>query len=159
MGSYIAGCPTRCISRAPSRPKAACRERAGQHRGFVRQNIAEQIVRSKSHRIATGARSSCMAQLSAYICDSSTSLYSAACSLVTSSRQSRPDSITLAFSQEQTLLRRLRGQFERDARNADNFGRRINLRIDPRAFQPLPMSVIARAAPRNKPRRSIRARS
>ena len=39
---------------------------------------------------------------------SSTSAYSAACSAVTSSRHSTPDSITFAFSTEQTLLPRLR---------------------------------------------------
>ena len=49
-----------------------------------------------------------MAQLSAYMWLSSTSLYSALCSSVTSSRHSTPLSITLAFSTEQTLLPRLR---------------------------------------------------
>src|SRR6185312_10134560 len=55
-----------------------------------------------------GLRTSCIAQLSAYMCESSTSLYSVSCSFCISSRHSTPDSMTLAFSTEQTLLLRLR---------------------------------------------------
>jgi hypothetical protein len=52
-----------------------------------------------------GQRTSCMAQLSAYMWPSSTSLYSAACSAVTVWRHSTPVCMTLAFSTEVTLLR------------------------------------------------------
>ena len=54
-----------------------------------------------------GQRHSCIAPASAYICESSTSEYSAWCILSTVSRHRTPDSITFAFSIEQTLLPRL----------------------------------------------------
>ena len=53
-----------------------------------------------------GARTSCMAQLSAYMWLSSTSANSWSCTHCASSRQSTPDSMTFAFSTEQTRLSR-----------------------------------------------------
>ncbi len=55
-----------------------------------------------------GQRVSCIAPASAYMWLSSTSGYSASCTSVTTWRQSTPDSMTLAFSIEQTLFRRRR---------------------------------------------------
>ncbi len=55
-----------------------------------------------------GLRTSCMAQLSARMCSSSTSAYSRWCSAVTTSRQNWPLSMTFDFSAEATLLRRPR---------------------------------------------------
>ncbi len=55
-----------------------------------------------------GLRTSCMAQLSAYICDSSTSANSRSRKAVTVWRQNRPLRITLAFSTLVTRFFRLR---------------------------------------------------
>ena len=57
-----------------------------------------------------GREHSCMAALSAYMFSSSTSAYSALWTSPTTARHSRPDCITLAFSQLVTLLRRLRAR-------------------------------------------------
>ena len=71
-----------------------------------------------------GARRSCMASASAYMWLSSTSAYFSLWSLVASSRHSTPLCMTLAFSDEQTLLRRLRASSKATAQT-----RRISLEL------------------------------
>ena len=65
-----------------------------------------------------GLRTNCMAQLSAYMCDSSTSGNSRSRSAVTVWRQNRPDCITLAFSTLRHAVLPLARQFEGDAGDA-----------------------------------------
>ena len=57
-----------------------------------------------------GSRTSCMAQASARMCCSSTSLASAACTAVTTWFHSTPVFMTLRFSAECTLFLRLRAR-------------------------------------------------
>ena len=77
-----------------------------------------------------GQRVSCMAPASAYMWLSATSGYSAACTSVTTWRQSTPDSITLAFSIEQSLFCALAGQLEGGAGDAGDLALGVALGVD-----------------------------
>ena len=77
-----------------------------------------------------GQRTSCMAQLSASTCSSSTSANSAAWTRSTTFFQSTPDFMTLLFSAEETLLRRLPGEVEGDPRDALDLAGRVELGVD-----------------------------
>ena len=77
-----------------------------------------------------GQRVSCMAPASAYMWESATSGYSAACTSVTTWRQSTPDSMTLAFSIEQSLFCALAGELEGGAGDAGDLALGVALGVD-----------------------------
>ena len=99
------------------RAKAGRGQHAQRRRSASRRNPTARRrtgCRSRSRRTAWASGTSCIAPLSAYMCDSSTSGYSLSCTSCTTSRHRMPDSITLAFSIEQTLLLRLRASSKAD---------------------------------------------
>ena len=105
-----------------------------------------------------GLRTSCMAQASARMCCSSTSLASRACVAVTTSCHSTPVFMTLRFSAECTLLRALAGEVEGDAGDALDLVRGVDRGVDGALLAVLRASRSPWAR-RNRCRRSARAGS
>ena len=78
IGSY------RPLPRRIERGRGQHADRAGQHRRLVGQDVAEHVAGDDARRTAWDARTSCIAALSTYMCESSTSGYSFATSVTTS---------------------------------------------------------------------------
>ena len=129
-------------------------QRSGEHRRQIGQKIAKEVV-GHDHIELLGPAGTAASRRRRHTCATVRHPdIRLACTSVTTSRQRTPDSMTLAFSIEQTLLSPLAGQFKGRTGDACDLGFRVALGVDTDAF--VAFLEDRRGALRSRRRRSAR---